>query len=309
MMPIQPPVQRDPSPEGRGGALGAFEMRLRDALGRGPITAWMLLLVVLAVLVRGGVEPLLTWEGLVSGALIFGAAVLHRTLLGDFLAGAAMGPLFIVVAKTSTAAATGHFDAGLAAFDRWMLGASAAQWFEDQMPWRWWKEWMALAYLSYYFWIPAPWLLAVRRGVEARQWVMGTLLGSYCASTTLELVFPTIGPLVTRGAVVDPTPLSRVVDLIYALDPGGGAAFPSSHVTVGVACWWMVLRLSPRAGWWSFPILVSMLVSTVQGCFHYTLDVPAGILAAGGVILLRRESMPPVRVAEESRALPQSALP
>jgi hypothetical protein len=265
--------------------LDRLALRLEDA-EPALLPAVLLLGFVLAV-ESGGSAILWRWESALFLAFLGLGHTLRRPreggplapVWGDFFTLSAMAPHFILVADGSRRAADGRLDLWLAAVDTELLGTTAALWFRGQFPAPWIHEWFAFAYVAYYLFIPAGPLLAWRRGPRWRRRAVLAVGLAYAVATVLELLFPTAGPLAQRAAtVLDSGAMKDLVDTIYKLDATGGAAFPSSHVAVGTVGWWIIQQHSRPLGLLTLPLILNLWVSTVQGSFHYTLDVPAGVL-------------------------------
>lgn len=274
-----------------GGIALAIE-RAEPALLPALFVALFLLMVL-----QGGEAVVTRWECGLLVALL-GIGLWGRSLrngkersprIGDTALWVSMAPSFILVADASRRAADGRLDMALAALDTDVLGGPAALWFYERFPALWIHEWLAFAYLSYYLFIPVGPFIAWSRGPRQRVRAVFAVGLSYALATMWELVMPTAGPLSMRAqTVVHSGPMKALVDWIYRLDATGGAAFPSSHVAVGTVGWW-VLAVHHRAlGLWTAPVLLSLWIATIQGSFHYTLDVPPGLLLAALVILLVR---------------------
>ena len=287
------PMTRNGVPQpGFAGAIRAADAKSRaiaDSLEKASplVPAWLMLFVFSFSLVRGGWPVIARPEALLTGVLValgfWGRSRVEgrerHPLIADLSLWVAMAPGFILVADASRRAADGRFDAAMASMDLDLFGISAPLWFASKFPSRWFHEWLEFAYFTYYLWIPAPGLLGWLAGPRARIRAVLALSVSYTLTTGLELILATKGPLADRATtVMESGPMKTLVDWVYRFDAHGGAAFPSSHVAVGTVGWWMVYCRHRMAGLLTFPIIVSMWFATLQGSFHYLVDVPAGLL-------------------------------
>jgi membrane-associated phospholipid phosphatase len=73
---------------------------------------------------------------------------------------------------------------------------------------------------------------------------------------------------------------------IYDTFEAPGAAFPSSHVAVAIATLWFSFRYLPRIRWLHLIMVVLLCLSTIYCCYHYAVDVAAGIGTAALLIPL-----------------------
>ncbi len=86
-------------------------------------------------------------------------------------------------------------------------------------------------------------------------------------------------------AAIRAGPFYKVMAVIYlAVDPEGGAAFPSSHVAVAVATLWFTWHYLKRARWLHLVAVAMLCLSTVYCGYHYAADVLAGLAMAAVTI-------------------------
>ncbi len=146
-------------------------------------------------------------------------------------------------------------------------------------------------YLSYYLLPVAAGALArLRSEAEGERAVFAILL-CFWASYAGYFLFPTEGPRL---------PVAEEAGL------GGGAvseaartflrhagrtrvdAFPSGHTSVSLVAAALGLRAAPRAGWALLAWALAIVFTTVYVHVHYAVDVLAGVLLAGAVLLTAR---------------------
>lgn len=78
----------------------------------------------------------------------------------------------------------------------------------------------------------------------------------------------------------------RIMDWIYSTFEAPGAAFPSSHVTVAIATLYFSFCYLPRIRIAHLVMVVLLCLSTVYCCYHYAVDVIAGIAMAAVLVPL-----------------------
>jgi hypothetical protein len=192
------------------------------------------------------------------------------------------------------------------AFDRMVLGWEQTLFgFQPSRDWiRWhssiWLSWILhLGYLAYYpIIVAAPLTLWLTGQREAMLRVMTTIVATFYLCYVVFVLFPVVGPrhvfpaadnAATQTAIAQLT--ARFLDHVAAW----GAAFPSSHVAVGVAATiaavheWRALGLAlvlPTA---------LLTLGSVYGQFHYAVDALAGLgtgsMVAAGARLASRQGV------------------
>ena len=172
-------------------------------------------------------------------------------------------------------------------FDRWLIAADFAifgvhptVWIEQYASY-WVTEYLQLAYTSYFaltFGVAV--FLRRRYGLGALRLFMLASSVAYYACYVTFVLFPIEGPYHTLAHLqrvsLDGGAFTRLIEWIERFGRVHGGAFPSAHVagsTVALLCAW---RYSPRAGWLLLPVVLSILVATVYGRYHYFVDLPAG---------------------------------
>ena len=185
------------------------------------------------------------------------------------------------------------FDWELAAIDHRMLGVHPTVWLE-RVTAPWLSEILQLSYLTYYF---LPLLLGVtlwRKGRfgEFHFFLFVVVLGFYL-SYLGYIAVPAIGP---RFILADQqrVPLTGVwtFDRIrVSLDRAEGITrdcFPSGHVELSLLVLYYARRFHRRIFWWILPAGVGLIISTVYLRYHYVIDVVAGALLAGLIVMAAR---------------------
>jgi membrane-associated phospholipid phosphatase len=109
--------------------------------------------------------------------------------------------------------------------------------------------------------------------------VTTTLLCSYL----FYMFFPVDSPFYLAPDLAKPLTGNFFYELVHFVSDRGGArggAFPSSHVSVSVTVWLVVLFRARRWAYLLTPITVGLIFATVYGRFHYVLDSVVGFALA-----------------------------
>lgn len=279
-----------------------------DENGALALSSCLLLILAASTWVLGP-AAMVRWEFLGATHTLLVATVMRlrgRTpadaAFADVMTWIHMGPSFVLVADASRTLADGRLDAALSEFDVRLFGQAPARWFDAVLPSDAAHEWLAFAYFCHYLLIPGAMVAAHRAGPRFRRRAVHTLVLGYCIATCWELLQPTRGLLPERASTVrDSGTWKALVDWVYRFDAHGGAAFPSSHVAMGTLWWWILVVVwpHPAARLITSTIFASMMVATLQGSFHYALDIPAGFFVGAATLVvirpgatLRRASAP-----------------
>lgn len=106
-------------------------------------------------------------------------------------------------------------------------------------------------------------------------------IGDYRLPADLQ---PALSP--TFPASVQGGPFFWVMAWIYRTFEAPGAAFPSSHVAVGIATVFFSFRYLPSIRWAHLAAVILLCLATVYCRYHYVVDVAAGAAAAAILIPL-----------------------
>lgn len=188
--------------------------------------------------------------------------------------------------------------------DRW-FGCQPSVVLMDALPQPWLSELLYAAYFSYYLMVAGLGLfLLLRKPPVFRQFVAVVSFVFY-ACYAIYMVVPVIGPrLLFRDTperawylrtyphlpppdypdAVMQGPCFHLMAFIYRHFEALSAAFPSSHVAVAVTTVWFSWRHLPLLRWPHAVLAGLLFISTVYCGYHYTVDVPAGLLAAAVLI-------------------------
>jgi len=187
------------------------------------------------------------------------------------------------------------FDAALAGIDQRFLGVHPTVWLE-RLTWPPLTEVLQLTYSSYYF---LPLVLGVvlwrQRSFEKFHfWVFIVVLGFYL-SYLGYIAVPAIGPRFLASIVEAQTiPLTGVwlFEPVRAmLDRAEGITrdcFPSGHTELTLLVLVYARRFHRRVFWWLLPLGTGVIISTVYLRYHYVIDVVAGALLTGAIVMIAK---------------------
>jgi len=185
-------------------------------------------------------------------------------------------------------------DPSLIRLEEWLHGGQPSLEWSRLWPWPWFHELMEFAYFSYYFLAVAFLVLVFRaRGVprdmrwDAVRDFVRDLSATMLICYALYSIFPAWGPKYFRAGYVevDGWIFTRIMRHIHENGALLGAAFPSSHVAASLIPWWHTWKWFPRHRWWMTVLFVLLCMSTVYNRYHYVVDVYAGLLL-GGIVLV-----------------------
>jgi membrane-associated phospholipid phosphatase len=182
-------------------------------------------------------------------------------------------------------------DGWLIAADRWIFGSDPTVWLQRiTVPWL--TELMQLFYATNYF-LPLALVLILylkKERIPFQKSVFAITLG-YILSYLGYFIIPAIGP---RFTIFHPVPLEgifireRLEAAIYCLASCPRDCFPSGHTEIPLITLWLTFRFRRKLFYLYLPIVTGLICSTVYLRYHYVVDVIAGAVLAGIVILLAR---------------------
>jgi membrane-associated phospholipid phosphatase len=185
------------------------------------------------------------------------------------------------------------FDTTLAAIDHRMFGVNPTVWLE-RLTWPPLTEVLQIAYSTYYF---LPIILAAvlwRKGWFDRFyfWVFIIVLGMYL-SYLGYIAVPAIGPRFLGTIAAEQTrPLTGVLlfqtirDALDRAEQITRDCFPSGHTELTLLVLYYARKFHRRTFWRLLPFGVGIIVSTVYLRYHYVIDVLAGALLAGLIVMI-----------------------
>ncbi len=185
-------------------------------------------------------------------------------------------------------------DPALIALEERIFGFQPSLEWSRAWPWPWFHELMEFAYFSYYFLSASVVLLVFTTGglSEKKRWdilrdFVRDLSVVMLICYTLYTLWPAWGPKYFRAGFVDVGGWV-FTDIMHYIHNNGallGAAFPSSHVAGSMVPWWYVWTRFPRWRWPMTVIFLLLCMSTVYNRYHYVVDVFAGWILGGAVLL------------------------
>jgi membrane-associated phospholipid phosphatase len=189
-------------------------------------------------------------------------------------------------------------DRWLIAADRWIFGGDPTVWLQ-RMVVPWLTELMQLFYATNYF-LPLALVLILylkKERTPFQKSVFVITLG-YILSYLGYFVIPAIGP---RFTIHHAVPLEgilireKLAEVIYCLEACPRDCFPSGHTEIPLITLWLVFRFQRKLFYLYLPIVTGLICSTVYLRYHYVVDVIAGAVLAGIVILLARGAEKKIR--------------
>jgi membrane-associated phospholipid phosphatase len=185
-------------------------------------------------------------------------------------------------------------DPQLIALEEWIFGGQPSLDWARSWNWPWFHELMEFAYFSYYFLSASVVFLIFRTRdwSEEQRWdtlrdFVRDLSLVMLLCYTMFTIWPAWGPKYFRAGYVevDGYFFTRIMHYIHNNGALLGAAFPSSHVAGSMVPWFYVWTRFPRGRWPMTILFVLLCMSTVYCRYHYVVDVFAGLIL-GGIILL-----------------------
>jgi membrane-associated phospholipid phosphatase len=176
----------------------------------------------------------------------------------------------------------GWCDRWLIGFDHWLAGVHPTVWFE-QFARPALNDFMQMAYLSYFFYLPIlAGILYARGEVRAFWTVMTSSVAAYTIGYLISIFFPVESPYHSLAALqrVELTGgfFTSLIGVIEHFGRVHGAAFPSAHVSGSLVALLGAWRYRRWLFWTFLPFFLCMLVATVYGRYHYIADVLAGLV-------------------------------
>jgi membrane-associated phospholipid phosphatase len=185
------------------------------------------------------------------------------------------------------------FDPTLAAIDHRFLGVHPTVWLE-RMTWPPLTEVLQLTYSTYYF---LPLVLGIvlwrRRSPETFHfWVFIIVLGfylSYLGYIAVPAIGPRFLPSIVEAQTIPLTGVWLFQPVREMLDHAEGITrdcFPSGHTELTLLVLFYSRRFSRKVFWWLLPLGTGVIVSTVYLRYHYVIDVVAGAIITGVIVMI-----------------------
>lgn len=192
-----------------------------------------------------------------------------------------------------------YLDGFVVDLDQRLFGAQLCRAMMQAHPQTWLAEVLYASYFSYYVMVLGVGLaLYLLRRRHFWRYVAVLSFAFYVCYLVYILV-PVMGPYGTSAGIVFHGELAsvgphvvpatvqaaffyKVMGVVYILvEPEGGAAFPSSHVTVALIALWFTWTHFRRVRLAHLGVVILLCLSTVYCGYHYAVDVLAGIATAG----------------------------
>ena len=162
-------------------------------------------------------------------------------------------------------------------------GSSPATWLSQEFPYLWLSEYLHFCYLVFYVLIPwVGYRIYRKSGAETFRLYVWSVMSPYLATYMVQMFFPVVGPRPLFPPLAEELqgPFWKFCHFLCGYGSSGAAAFPSSHVTVGVAVTIAAWYWDKKAFVCFLPITLGLSLCTVYGRFHYAVDAIAGALLA-----------------------------
>ncbi len=193
-------------------------------------------------------------------------------------------------------------DKQLQHYEKAIWGGSPAMAFSQWLPFRPFSEFLHYCYASFFFMLAVLILRQLFRGREdLGRIALGGAYASLVCCYSGSVLFPAVGPRPLYPAL-DAALHGPAWKLCHDMSREGAAAaaaFPSGHCAFATACLVLCWKLDRRLRWIYAVWAAGVILATVYGRFHYTLDSVAGIfigMACAEAVLKHR----PYEVGEET---------
>jgi membrane-associated phospholipid phosphatase len=172
-------------------------------------------------------------------------------------------------------------------FDSWLFGASSHQWTAAYLSPALF-EFLAFAYWSYYIIIPGTLFLVYKKNYPHEHVAATTRLClTMYACYLIFMLSPARGPhhaLPANGAlIIEGGFFTNLVHEIQKVGSVHGAAFPSSHVAVAWAMFFVLQRHYRKIAWLAGMLIAALTLSVITIGYHFSLDAIGGVVVAFGI--------------------------
>ena len=186
----------------------------------------------------------------------------------------------------------GFFDDFIINAENSFFGIHPTIWFE-KFHTTWLTEWMMFGYSFYLPLIPIliTWLYYSHKNNDW-QHMMGSLLISFFTCYIIFTLFPVTGPRIAMAdqftGALDGYFFRSFTRLLESDAMLHGGAFPSAHCAAATVMFIISYRYNRRMFYLAAPVLITLIISTIYGRYHYPVDAIAGILIGiAGVYLFK----------------------
>ncbi|HMV27462.1 MAG TPA: phosphatase PAP2 family protein [bacterium] len=175
----------------------------------------------------------------------------------------------------------GFWDKSFIEWDIRLFGTDPNLWFYDHLNNFWFNEIIHFCYFSYYI-VPTALgvILFTQRDTNYFRLLLGFTVTFYVCYF-IYILTPVRGPLEMREVrFLDGGWFVQIMNWIYANAEKPGAAFPSSHVAIGLLTLYYAFRYRRNLFWIFLPFMTGLVFSTVYCFYHYVVDVFAGVFVS-----------------------------
>jgi len=181
----------------------------------------------------------------------------------------------------------------LISFDTWLFGVNSHQWTAAHLSPAVF-EFLAFAYWSYYLLIPGMLLLVYKKNYPHELIAATTrLCVTMYACYIMFMLSPARGPhhaLSANGTLlIEGGFFTNLVHDIQRVGSVHGAAFPSSHVAVAWAMFFVLRRHYPKLVWLAGILIAALTLSVITIGYHFSLDAIGGVVVAFGINAVWRD--------------------
>jgi len=231
-------------------------------------------------------------------------------IVHDFYPMALFTALFSEFTALSTVLFPHWLEPLLIRFDSWVFGVSSHQWIAAHISPPVF-EFLSFAYWSYYIIIPGTLFLVYKKNYpEEIANATARLCLTMYACYVMFMLAPARGPhhaLPANGALmIEGGFFTNFVREIQKVGSVQGAAFPSSHVAVAWAMYFILQRHYPKFAWAAGVLIAALTVSVFIIGYHFSLDAMAGVVVAIGINAAWKDER---HSASRRPALIRSAMP
>ena len=182
------------------------------------------------------------------------------------------------------------FDPLILEIEQRLFGGQPSSTFARSAPWVPLSELLHAAYISYYPMIYLPplalYLRGQRKEFQAMLWAM---VAAFLLHYVVFIYFPVQGPrylVPIPGGAVAEGPIFGLAHSILETGSSRGAAFPSSHMAIGVVQTVSAFRFLPGAAPLILLATIGLGVGAVYGGIHYATDMIAGAITGLAIALV-----------------------
>lgn len=172
------------------------------------------------------------------------------------------------------------FDALILEAEQRLFGGQPSATLARSAPWLALSEFLHGSYISYYALIFVPPLVLYLRGARREfHGMLRPLVLAFLLHYLVFIYFPVQGPrylFPAPGGDIAGGPMYRLAHAILESGSSRGAAFPSSHMAIGVVQTVATFRFLPRAAPVVLIATLGLGVGAVYGGFHYAIDMIVG---------------------------------